>query len=181
MHLSRVKKHRGEKAVMINIFKSNYLWVFSLTALIVFTISTAATAKTYHFGAWRVKVTHDRFANVDYCHVYGKNMTTEDGIVSLNFQHDIDTDAAWYRIDGDQATKLSSLRSRVDALSAFPERGPLENPSNGQAKFPVELLLRAHNVDIRTPHPGWVKHFRVDGLNQALAFTSEHNCGNPPT
>lgn len=164
---------------MRNVFKSNWLWVFAGTALIILPISTTANAKTYHFGAWRVKVTHDRFANIDYCRVYGKNMTTKDGIVSLNFQHDIDTDEAWYRIDNAPAAQLSALRPQVDARAVFPERGPVENPSNGQAKFPVELLLRASIVDIRTPHPGWVKRFHTDGLDQALAFSKERNCGTP--
>ena len=165
---------------MRNILKSNCLWALAVTALIVLPVSSTVTAKTYRFGAWRVKVSHDRFANIDYCSVYGKNMTTEDGIVSLHFQRDIDTDEAWYRIDSAPAAQLSGLRPQVDALIVFPERGPVENPSNGQAKFPVELLLQAHVVDIRTPHPGWVKHFRTDGLSQALAFTTEHNCGSPP-
>ena len=164
---------------MTNVFKSNGLILLAITALATLPISAAATAKTYHFGAWRVKVTHDRFAGTDSCRIYGKNMTTEDGIVSLNFQHDIDTDEAWYRIDNAPAAKLSDLRPRVDARVVFPERGPVENPSNGQAKFPAELLLQAHAVDIRTPHPGWIKHFRTDGLDQALAFANERNCASP--
>jgi hypothetical protein len=179
MNRQRGKRISGEETAMINVFKSNCLWALAVTALIILPISTTAAAKTYHFGAWRVKVTHDRFANVDYCRVYGKSMTTEDGIVSLNFQHDIDTDEAWYRIDNAPAAQLSGLRPRVAALAVFPERGPVENPSNGQAKFPAELLLRAHIVDIRTPHPGWVKHFRTDGLDQALAFANAHHCDSP--
>ncbi|MBW8880015.1 MAG: hypothetical protein JF615_00945 [Asticcacaulis sp.] len=135
-----------------------------------------AAARTYRFGAWRVEVKHDRFADLYRCRVYGRaKRYSPDGIVSLEFQHNIDTDNAWYRVDGAAPVRLDTLRSRVENLSPFPDPGPLENPSNGEARFPLDVLHGARYVDVRATSP-WVKHFRVDGLSAALTYAGDRHC-----
>ena len=135
-----------------------------------------AVAKTYHFGAWKVQVRHDRFTGVNRCKLYGNQMTYAHGVVYFQFQRNVDTADAWYRSDGGEAAPVANYRRQVAVLTPFPEPAPLENPSNSQAPIPGEVVKTMGFVDIRPNERARVKHFRVDGLNPALAFVAERAC-----
>lgn len=135
--------------------------------------------KTYRFGAWHVKLTQDNFAGSATCRLKGNNVLLAGGVLNFKFDPGTDTQAALFRIDSGKTQSAADYIRDMKSDMIYYTPGPLEDPGVGRVRLPLKLFTGAAAVDIRPNTHRRIKHFRIDGLDRAVAFMAEQNCLPP--
>jgi hypothetical protein len=135
--------------------------------------STVITT-TYGLGEWRLMVQQDTFAHQVSCQIENRNgfhpdVSVARGAVQFRLTQNIDTDDAWYQLDGQPSRRTRDLYSDLLKKGAVNAAESLDGSPRGVVKIPIGVTDKAALIKIRGAANDRVISFRIKELTYLIS------------
>ena len=125
---------------------------------------------------WTVNIRRDNFTKTVSCSLKSRTVDFHNGFVVFRLGASVDTDNAFFRIDGGPARSIDEAVRQDQQLGYFSGRGPIDNPSGGEVALPRSYLDGARQVIIRATPRSKPRLFDLTRLPDALAAAKAGGC-----
>lgn len=136
-----------------------------------------AAIERHRFDKWTYEIATDRFTGGKSCVVRRGDVSLVNGVVTFRFKPDLDTAAAWYRLDDAVARPVSDYTLELRRAGAPPVASDdLANPSGGLVRLPFSAMKSASKIAIRIDERRSARTFKLAGLALAASASAAKGC-----
>ena len=133
-------------------------------------------AWSVHKADWTVNIRRDNFTKTTTCSLKSQAVEFHNAVVVFRLGPSVNTDDAFFRIDGGPARGVGETVRQDQQLGYFSGRGPIDNPSGGEVALPRSYLEGAKQVTIRATPRSKPRLFDLSQLPEALAAAKAGGC-----